>query len=676
MQQIDLSIVTYHPDMALLEQLLTSLAEGMRMRLTRNLFIHDNSADAGVAAAISSLPWLQPGGVFARVDIQASGTNLGFGRGHNANAARGTSPMLFVLNQDCVFEQGALEQALASASEDDERIGAWEMRQIPYEHPKEYDPATLDTPWASAAALLLRRTAFEKVGGFEPRIFMYGEDVDLSWRLRAGGWRVVYRPRTAVVHRTYANAHEEKPAQLAGNTMANLCLRARYGGLRRTFEGLALLGSEIRRPQAPERRRTLLRAGWDFLMRWPYFATTRVRPSGGFQPHFDGWAYERRRDGAFHPFASRREGLRAEPVVSILIRTVDRPRQLAEALASCANQTYRNLDVMVVEDGRERSRAIVESFRDRLAIRYHATGEKVGRARAGNIALANARGEWVNFLDDDDVFFADHVEVLVAEALRTRAAGVYGLAWESPIHWLDERRENYREGEPMTRFRVAFDRFGLWHQNYLPIQAVLFHRRLWQQHGGFLEDMDQLEDWNLWTRYTLTEDFVLVPKTTSKYRVPGDEAANAERFARLRQALPDALERQRQLQVTLSPRQVAEMARGYVAAFGTQADSPVVARPTIAASTVVPGEYRPKVIRGARFANQKVLLDGYEYSGCEFVNVTFEFNGTTPIRMVNNRIDRPFRLSSANPMVLATITWLHGLDLVRKDLQVQRAAKE
>ncbi|HET6265343.1 MAG TPA: hypothetical protein VFD95_10820, partial [Usitatibacter sp.] len=62
MQQIDLSIVTYHPDMALLEQLLASLAEGTRMRLTRNLFIHDNSADAGVAAAISAMPWLQPGG--------------------------------------------------------------------------------------------------------------------------------------------------------------------------------------------------------------------------------------------------------------------------------------------------------------------------------------------------------------------------------------------------------------------------------------------------------------------------------------------------------------------------------------------------------------------------------------------------------------------------------------
>ena len=676
MPQVDISVVTYHPDMSLLEQLLMSLAEPTRVPITRNLFIHDNGASGEVAALVARLPWLTPGGAFARVEVRRPGSNVGFGRAHNANAALGSAPLLFVVNPDCVLEPGALEDAVTGASTDDERIAAWEMRQIPYEHPKEYDPVTLDTPWASGAALLLRRKAFEGVGGFEPRIFLYGEDVDLSWRLRAAGWRVVYRPRIAVVHRTYAHAHEEKPAQLAGNTVANLCLRARYGGLRSTLEGLGMLRTELWRDQPRDRRRALIRAGWDFMKRWSYFAATRVRPGNGFEPFFDGWSYERRRDGAFHPFASRREGQREEPLVSILIRTVDRPKLLAAALASCANQTYRNLDVMVVEDGPERSRGIVESFRDRLPVRYHATGERVGRGRAGNIALANARGEWLNFLDDDDVFFADHVEVLVAQALRSRAAGAYGLAWESPIHWVDGSRDEFREGEPVTRFRIAFDRFALWHQNFLPIQAVLFHRRLWQQHGGFLEDMEQLEDWNLWTRYTLADDFVLVPKTTSKYRVPGDEAAYAERYARLGQAFPDARERQRQLQVTLSPRQVVEMAQAYVSMFGEQPQMPAVPKVAVANATLAPADYQPKVVRGVRFTNQKVLLDGYEYDGCEFVNVTFEFNGTTPIRMKNNRIQPPLKVASASPGVLGVIAWLHSLGQVQKDLQVQRVTRE
>ena len=72
--------------------------------------------------------------------------------------------------------------------------------------------------------------------------------------------------------------------------------------------------------------------------------------------------------------------------------------------------------MVVIEDGPERSRAVVEEFRDRVRLRYRATGKRLGRARAGNLALAEATGEWLNFLDDDDVLFADHVEVLVDTA--------------------------------------------------------------------------------------------------------------------------------------------------------------------------------------------------------------------------------------------------------------------
>jgi len=251
------------------------------------------------------------------------------------------------------------------------------------------------------------------------------------------------------------------------------------------------------------------------------------------------------------------------PKVSILIRTVDRPECLREALASCANQTHPNLEVVVVEDGPGRSRAVVEEFRGRLDIRYRATGNRVGRARAGNAALAEATGEWLNFLDDDDVLFADHVEVLVETALRQGTAGAYALAWET--YTVQDERHPGRFDEVMhvTRHRQPFDRLTLWHHNYLPIQAVLFHRRLYERHGGFAEDMDQLEDWNLWTRYTLEDDFAFVEKTTSKYRVPAEAFAAAERQALLDRAYADALERQRTMRVTFSPREISEMADAY-----------------------------------------------------------------------------------------------------------------
>ena len=564
MRAVDISIVTYRPDVALLTQLLASLAEPTGEPVVRNLFIQDNSPEPETAVTLAALPLLQPGGPFAKVDLKVSGSNLGFGRAHNANAARGNAPFLLVLNQDCVLEPGVLGRLAATAARDPGDIAIWELRQIPYEHPKAYDPVTLDTPWASGAAFLARRSAFEAVGGFEPRIFMYGEDVDLSWRIRARGWRVVYRPQLAVVHRTYREAGEVKPLQVFGGVLTNLCLRARYGGVLRTLEGLAMLAAEILSPQSfPGRRWGLALCGLKFLARWPYFLWTSVLPTDRFQPHFAGWGYEMRRDGAFVEMHSRREPSPPQPLVSILIRTVDRPAWLREALTSCANQTYPNIEVVVVEDGPEASRAVAEGFKDRLNVRYLATGGRVGRAAAGNLALAEARGEWLNFLDDDDLFFADHVEVLVDAVQRSGAAGAYALAWETQTEFLDKQHARYEEILHMTRHWQRFDRLTLWHHNYLPIQAVFFNRRLYERYGGFAEDMDQLEDWNLWTRYTLEDEFVLVEKTTSKYRVPANARHAADRQALLDKAYLDALERQRALRVTLSPRAISEMAESY-----------------------------------------------------------------------------------------------------------------
>lgn len=562
MRDVDLSVVTWRPEPALLAALLSSLAEAAPA-LRLHLLVQDNSPDPGTADEIRAMPELALG--FASVDVRASGENLGFGRGHNANARRGKSPWLLVVNQDCVVEPGALERLVETAAADDAKVAAWEMRQVPYEHPKAYDPATLDTPWASGAATLFRREAYEAAGGFDEALFMYGEDVDLSWRLRAAGWRVTYQPRCAVVHRTYREAGEVKPLQVFGGVQTNLCLRMRYGGPARIAQGFTMLAAEIASPRSfPGRRRGLALAGLKALARAPHFLFSRVRATPAFRPRFAGWGYETRRDGAFHPFASRRERPdEPRPKVSILIRTVNRPAWLREALASCAHQTWENLEVVVVEDGEPASRPVVDEFRGRLDLRYEATGERAGRARAGNRALALATGEWLNFLDDDDVLFADHVEVLAGAALAAGTKGAYGLAWETRTLVRDRDAADYEETLHATVHRQPFDRLTLWHHNYLPIQAVLFHRDLYERHGGFAEDMDQLEDWNLWTRYTLEDDLVLVEKTTSKYRVPAETRDAAGRQALLDGAYADALERQRKLVITTSPRAISEMAEAY-----------------------------------------------------------------------------------------------------------------
>ena len=503
MTAVDVSVVVYRPDLGLLQRLFAGLAE-QAQGFELHVHLQDNSDDdADRSAAIRALPALA-GGAFAEVDVVRSASNLGFGRGHNANAARASSPWLWVLNQDCIIEPGVLAPLFAAAQADDARVAAWELRQIPYEHPKAYDPVTLDAPWVSGAATLFRRSAFDEVGGFDPQLFMYGEDVDLSWRLRARGWRLRYLPRLAVVHRTYASADEVKPLQAIGGVRTNLCLRARFGGSAWTMRGLALVGAEILAPQDfAGRRRGMFRALGDFASRWRYFHRTRVAANANFAPHFAGWNYEQRREGAFVAFRSLRESPRAAtPLVSVLIRTVDRGAWLAQAL------DFGGQPDVAGDRGHRRRRRAGALARGRrplsatgCASTTIATGEHVGRARAGNLALSRASGEWLNFLDDDDVFFADHVEVLVEAAQAAGVKGAYGIAWETRTEVIDRanaalrRSRARRRAPPAVRSPDAVaPQFPADPGGAVPSQPVRAPRRLRRGHGPArgLEPVDAL----------------------------------------------------------------------------------------------------------------------------------------------------------------------------------------
>ena len=72
-------------------------------------------------------------------------------------------------------------------------------------------------PWAVAAFLLVRRRAWDEVGGFDDRQWMYAEDLDIGWRLARAGWATRYEPSAEVEHELGAATrkvwgHEVAPA--------------------------------------------------------------------------------------------------------------------------------------------------------------------------------------------------------------------------------------------------------------------------------------------------------------------------------------------------------------------------------------------------------------------------------------------------------------------------------
>ncbi len=92
---------------------------------------------------------------------------------------------------------------------------------------------------------------------------------------------------------------------------------------------------------------------------------------------------------------------------------------------------------------------------------------------------------------------------------------------------------------------------------------IIVTKSLYQRFGGFAEDMEQLEDWNLWTRYTMFDDFVQLRKLTSKYRVPADVVVVADRQQKLDFAYKDAVNRQGAMTFAASPAMVRQLAEDY-----------------------------------------------------------------------------------------------------------------
>lgn len=556
--KIDISVVTYN-SAKWLGNFFKSIIDQNLPTQNISLFFQDNGSTDDTVQALERFQKDQSAN-FEKIAINA-GANVGFGAGHNANFAQCTHDFVMVTNVDLEFEASTLCTLLSQAQQDPLSVASWECRQKPFEHPKDYHPVTGDTLWSSSACTLFRRSALQEVKGYEPMLFMYGEDVELSYRLRDNGYRLRYVPQATVWHHTYEEAAQVKPLQFLGSTLANVLLRCRYGSRAEVVQGFAMfMGLFALRPQFPGQRRKLLGQTLKLIQLAPRFLSSRRKSSEPFP--FRMWDYAMVRDGAFHAYPVGGPAL--TPTVSVLIRTMPGcGARLKEAIASVAGQTYGPIHLVVVEDGGSTAQAHMTSVQQtgRFADVTYQPLAKSGRCLAGNAALQAAKGQLVCFLDDDDLFYADHLEVLVtAWAKQPELGAVYGLAYEVKTKIIDKEAWVYKDLMHSLIHRQVFSRPLLWHHNFMPIQTVLFQRQLYLDHGGFDPELDNLEDWNLWVRYSLKHDFLMVPKVTSLYRVPAEADKAIDRQGVLDDYYAIAQAKHAQLKVELSPPEILKLA--------------------------------------------------------------------------------------------------------------------
>lgn len=199
------------------------------------------------------------------------------------------------------------------------------------------------------------------------------------------------------------------------------------------------------------------------------------------------------------------------PLVSVIVRSIGRD-ELRQALASVADQSYSNIEVVVVNAlGAEHPR--LENHCGTFPLRMVNAGGPLSRCRAGNLGLEAATGRYLIFLDDDDWFLPGHIAGLVAAIEgQERIKAVY-----ADIECL---RETAHHGwQQVHVYKESFDRTALFIQNYLPIHAVLFARALFEDGCRFDEGLDVYEDWDFWLQVAARTDFVHVPQASAVYRI-------------------------------------------------------------------------------------------------------------------------------------------------------------
>jgi GT2 family glycosyltransferase len=214
-----------------LTQALQSIATDLAGRTWEAVVVDNASSDGSERRVDEFAPYAR---------LVRNATNAGFGRAVNQGVAASTAPFVLIMNPDCRLMRGAVRTLQAqleahdgcaivgprvldpdgvvqgSARGDPDmltgvfgrtgRLRAWfpqiaaARRNVVTDAAAGSGSSSIEVDWVSGACMLVRRSAFESVGGFDERYFLYWEDADLCRRLRARGFRVRYVPGATAVH--------------------------------------------------------------------------------------------------------------------------------------------------------------------------------------------------------------------------------------------------------------------------------------------------------------------------------------------------------------------------------------------------------------------------------------------------------------------------------------------
>ena len=217
------------------------------------------------------------------------------------------------------------------------------------------------------------------------------------------------------------------------------------------------------------------------------------------------------------PAIIKKQEAMPEPLVSVIMPTYNRPEQLREAIRSVSEQTYRSIELIVVNDGGCELYNVVKEFRGKMDINLIPLTANFGTSHARNIGMLSSTGKFIAFLDDDDIYYPNHIETLVNvwDSAPKGTAGVYSDAVQVNLIMGDNGPQ---ERSRSVVWSEDYDQQKLLVSNYIPNLCFMTTRELAVNSGGFDETLEALEDWEFLMHLSTLGAFRHVKKTTCEYR--------------------------------------------------------------------------------------------------------------------------------------------------------------
>lgn len=219
---------------------------------------------------------------------------------------------------------------------------------------------------------------------------------------------------------------------------------------------------------------------------------------------------------------------RENPQVSVIISTYNRPDLLKRSIFSVMNQTFKDFELLVVDDysaDAKKNKETVEEFKDERVRYILLEGNHGSDSHPKNIGIKEAKGKYVTFLDDDDTYRPEALHILHTYAEETDADVTYG----DYLIGADKRKPGWS---------LDFSAKFLAKRNFIAMCVVMCKRDMLLKVGGFDEDVPKFKDWNLWLRIQKAAGiFIHVPILVSdildhedtisaRYKVKHDDQGN------------------------------------------------------------------------------------------------------------------------------------------------------